>query len=41
MSQDNPMIDGERAQHMRRRSVSEGIKAAPERLAIDRNEARW
>src|SRR4051794_41322669 len=41
MSQDDPMIDGEGAQHMRRLSVSEGIKAAPERLAVDCNEARW
>ena len=36
MSQDDPMIDGESAQHMRRLSVREGIKAAPERLAVDR-----
>src|SRR3954451_4366521 len=28
MSQDDPMIDGESAQHMRRLSVGEGIKAA-------------
>src|SRR3982751_4268214 len=41
MGQDDPMIDGESAQHMRRLSVREGIKAAPERLAVDRNEARW
>src|SRR4051812_29649136 len=41
MSQNDPMIDGESAQHMRRLSVSEGIKAAPERLAVDCNEARW
>ena len=41
MSQDDPMIDGESAEHMRRLSVSEGIEAAPERLAVDRNEARW
>src|SRR3954465_14138289 len=41
MSQDDPMIDGKSAQHMRRLSVREGIKAAPERLAVDRNEARW
>src|SRR5215210_1393257 len=32
MSQDDPMIDGKSAQHMRRLSVREGIKAAPERL---------
>ena len=41
MSQDDPMIDGESAEHMRRLSVSEGIEAAPKRLAVDRNEARW
>src|SRR5215210_417960 len=41
MSQDDPMIDGESAQPMRRLSVREGIKAAPERLAVDRDEARW
>src|SRR5215207_6434323 len=41
MSQDDPMIDGESAEQMRRLSVSEGIKAAPERLAVDRDEARW
>src|SRR3954465_13206568 len=41
MGQDDPMIDGERAQHMRRLSVREGIEAAPERLAVDRDEARW
>ena len=41
MSQDDPMIDGESAQHMRCLSVGEGIKAAPERLAVDRDEARW
>ena len=41
MSQDDPMIDGESAEHMRRLPVGEGIKAAPERLAVDRNEARW
>src|SRR3954449_2722509 len=41
MGQDDPMIDGERAQHMRRLSVREGIEAAPKRLAVDRNEARW
>jgi len=35
------MIDGESAQHMRRLSVREGIEAAPKRLAVDRNEARW
>ena len=35
------MINGESAEHMRRLSVREGIEAAPERLAIDRNEARW
>src|SRR3954464_15829180 len=29
MSQDDPMIDGKSAQHMRRLSVREGIKAAP------------
>src|SRR3954469_9135139 len=40
MSQDNPMIDGKSAEHMCRLSVGEGIKAAPERLAVDRNEAR-
>src|SRR3954452_24403990 len=37
MGQDDPMIDGESAQHMRRLSVREGIEAAPERLAVDRN----
>src|SRR3954451_20543530 len=41
MGQDDPMIDGESAQHMRRLSVREGIEAAPERLAVDRDEARW
>src|SRR3954465_3350024 len=41
MGQDDPMIDGASAQHMRRLSVREGIKAAPKRLAVDRNEARW
>src|SRR4051794_39837850 len=41
MSQDDPMIDGESAQPMRRLSVREGIEAAPKRLAVDRNEARW
>ncbi len=41
MSQDDPMINGESAQHMRRLSVSEGIEAAPERLAVDRDETRW
>ena len=41
MGQDDPMIDGKSAQHMRRLSVREGIKAAPERLAVDRDEARW
>src|SRR3954466_84946 len=41
MGQDDPMIDGERAQHMRRLSVRESIEAAPKRLAVDRNEARW
>src|SRR3954465_7446207 len=41
MSQDDPMIDGKSAQHMRRLSVREGIKAAPKRLAVDRDEARW
>jgi hypothetical protein len=41
MSQDDSMIDGKSAQHMRRLSVREGIKAAPERLAVDRDEARW
>src|SRR5215212_11364909 len=41
MGQDDPMIDGESAQHMRRLSVGESIKAAPERLAVDRYEARW
>src|SRR5215212_5941728 len=41
MSQDDPMIDGEGAQHMRRLSVGEGSEAAPERLAVDRNEAGW
>src|SRR3954462_11167753 len=41
MGQDDPMIDGERAQHMRRLSVREGLEAAPKRLAVDRNEARW
>ena len=35
MGQDDPMIDGESAQHMRRLSVREGIEAAPERLAVD------
>src|SRR3954452_11140378 len=38
MGQDDPMIDGESAQHMRRLSVREGIKAAPERLAVDCDE---
>src|SRR3954465_14461394 len=41
MGQDDPMIDGESAQHMRRLSVREGIEAAPERLAVDRGEAGW
>src|SRR4051795_9533135 len=41
MSQDDPMIDRESAEHMRRLSVREGIEAAPKRLAVDRNEARW
>src|SRR3954464_15171700 len=41
MGQDDPMIDGESAQHMRRLSVREGIEAAPERLAVDCDEARW
>ena len=41
MSQDEPRIDRERAQHMRRLSVREGIKAAPERLAVDCDETRW
>src|SRR3954464_3206958 len=41
MGQDDPMIDGESAEHMRRLSVREGIEAAPERLAVDRDEARW
>jgi len=26
---------------MRRLSVGEGIEAAPERLAVDRDETRW
>ena len=41
MGQDDPMIDGESAQHMRRLSVREGIEAAPKRLAVDCDEARW
>src|SRR3954447_6364473 len=41
MGQDDPMIDGESAQHMRRLSVREGIEAAPERLAVDCDETRW